>query len=334
MNIGDSQRIDNPGTLSSTHLLPKDEGRDKSIRLSQILEVSLRVAEVALVVLVTLGAIGIIGTASLILSSAVLGSLLLAECAKSKLPLQAKRVISWIKATSLEMLTLPIFIPTYFIRLEKNNPDMRDLKEKKPLVIAAHGYLHNSSAWIYGKRRLQNAGLPFVTLTKSSLFGSIDRYAEQIQALSGKYFEYIKENGVVLLGHSMGGVATCKAAVLMQKNPEIKNKIQVITLGSPLQGTGLAKIGIGQCAREMQSNSPYLNELNEEITKAEETVDFHHFGSEVDCIVPHRSSTRSSSEGNHKTYTLDELGHLGLLLSDRVYDQIINTIDSQKLIQP
>ncbi|MEX1013459.1 MAG: hypothetical protein WDZ27_07170 [Waddliaceae bacterium] len=303
---------------------------DRERRLSQILEVTLRVSEIALALIVCLGIIGIVGTNPLLLSSLLLGSLLFGEFATPYLPLKARRAVHWVNGAGKEFLTLPIHIFFYFYRLEKQNPDASNLKGNKPLVIASHGYLHNSSAWIYGRRRLQSAGFNFVTLTKRKMFASIDQYAEQIEILSQKYFDYIQKNGVVLLGHSMGGIAACKAAdLIIQRHPLLKNKIQVITLASPLQGTHLAKIGIGKCAREMERNSPYIATLNRRIEEMEKnTANFYHITSTVDLIVlPHQSASRSLPESCHNHTSIQNHGHLSLLFSDNIFDKVIESIN-------
>ena len=105
---------------------------------------------------------------------------------------------------------------------------------------------------------------------------------------------------------------------------------QVITIASPLQGTHMAKIGLGQCAREMEIGSELLQELNESM-KCCTDVRFYNIATKTDeLVVPHSSSIFMSDP--HRQFFIHDVGHASLLLSQRVTDQIGKWLQEKSLI--
>ncbi|MEX1013460.1 MAG: hypothetical protein WD595_05755 [Waddliaceae bacterium] len=234
-------------------------------------------------------------------------------------------MIQWIKGILSELISLPIFMLLYFYNLEKRNPSPDNLKGTAPLVIGAHGYIHNSSSWFFAKRWFNKRRVPFVALTKKKAGGSIDLYKDQIVSLSERYLSYIRKNGLILLGHSMGGLAVSKGAIaLLHAYPDLAGKMTVATLGSPLEGTYTAYIGFGQCAKEMYPHSPFTQNLLEQMTLHEKMLHFHHFGNKTDLLViPYASSIRSLPIRDPRVTLKEGIGHIALLYSKEIFSKIL-----------
>ncbi len=301
--------ICSPSEYSSPSL-PKE-----MVTISQVAKISARVLKIALALIVVKKIVKHRKINPFDISTITLSWLFIDQFAVPRLPINARRAVNWVKGLSREVLTLLFFGSIYFYRLEKGNPKPT-ISGETPLIIAAHGCYHNSSAWVYGKKYFEKAGFPFITLTQSKRTESIRQFSNQILSLSKEYFPYIKKNGVLFLGHSMGGLAACAAAARFHKNhPNLQSKVYVITLASPLQGTYLAKIAIGKCSNEMERESKYLSRLIYDVQQTPSII--HHFISQADLISPH--ALPKTWENIHQ---IDGISHMGILFSDEVYNRI------------
>ncbi len=185
-------------------------------------------------------------------------------------------------------------------------------------ILMVHGYLHNGSAWIYQKRQLAKLGKgPIYTFNLKRPFASIEDHARQV---AQKAIEIEKETGrsdLILIGHSMGGLVSSLYATQLAPPGKITH---VITIGSPLSGTHIAKIAIGADGREMERGSPKLVALSEAISNSQGTV-FYHIGSKTDqIIIPHTSAILGSNSDRHMV--IKDLGHISLLYSPRIARKI------------
>ncbi len=299
------------------------------IRLADSIRIARKVTEVALAVLVICGLIGIVGTNLLITSSVILGSLLFDKFVVPYLPKTLQRPIHWIKGATKELLLYLFLYSINLIRDEERNTPPQELKGNLPLVIGVHGHYSNSSIWTYCRERVTEAGHPFISFSKSKTWASISLYNQEMKILIRDYKHYIKENGAIFLAHSMGGITAAQVGLELAERDEFKNKIQVITLASPLEGTRMAYLSPGRCAHEMRPGSKYLNGLSEKIHSAT-SIKFHHFASTVDLVVfPHSSARCSLPEKSPNVHLVEDAGHSGILFSDKVFDRIIDILNSE-----
>lgn len=192
-------------------------------------------------------------------------------------------------------------------------------------ILFVHGYLHNSSGGAYMKARFKHAGLgPFysINLGNPFTFKTLEEYS---QAVQDKVDDIVAKTGcdkVVVIGHSMGGVAAAHAATTSDPEHRID---QLITLGSPLQGTRKAIFGAGKCAKQMQhcKDNTFISELVERIRNHSGRI--HCFHSQSDGVVsPNLAAT---VEGVDNTLFPDH-GHLYYMYSDRAIDRMITIIRS------
>ncbi len=231
--------------------------------------------------------------------------------------MQLKRVIPWIYAAAFEMaaiLSAAVLKPfSKFSEKRVLYPE----KAGRPILLV-HGYLHDASAWAYHKKKLQKEGFgPVYTINLGSPFSSIALLAEKVRK---KALEIQKNEGrsdLILIGHSMGGLVSAFYATQLAPSGKVTD---VITIGSPLQGTYMASIGIGANAKEMRRGSLFVKKLQKAMTE-NQTIRFCHIASSTDALILPQDSAISSA-ADAKTALLDGVGHVALLYSSRVFRQI------------
>lgn len=242
-----------------------------------------------------------------------------------------QRLADIIHATVMEVFCLigcAVLYPTGFL---KSDPKETVQPGQKP-VLLVHGYSHNSSGWTYTKARLKHAKVgPVYTinLPKFGITGSIENHAQLVQ---NKVDAIVNETGcenVTVVGHSMGGIVSMDAATRLDKDRRIN---QVITLGSPLKGTRIARFGFGQCTKEMHhpkksEDNPFLADLSNRADRY--AGEIHNFYSESDGVVlPYNSAFYEKADKK----AFNDLGHLGFLWSDSVIDNIIQVVRSSRTV--
>lgn len=242
------------------------------------------------------------------------------------LPKPLQYMADLIHAFAVETLSFVGASLLYFTPLFSTNNPPPPLPGQRPILFV-HGYLHNSSGGDYIKARFKHANMgPVYTINLGNpiTFKSIEEYSRMVQA---KVDEIVKETGctkVVVIGHSMGGIAGAEAATKLDEEHHID---QLITLGSPLHGTRLAYLGLGECAKEMRysSDNPFIENLVERIDQyvGQSKGKVHCFSSQADGIVQPVSS--AYVKGAENTVFSDH-GHLSFLFSDRAIDGMISII--------
>lgn len=190
-------------------------------------------------------------------------------------------------------------------------------------ILLVNGYLSYGSTWHYQKQRLVKAGLGPIYTTNVGSGRSIKTYAEQIQK---KVDQIQKETGrkdITLIGHSKGGLVSSYYATHLADKEKVE-VADVITIGSPLAGTPLAYFGPGQDAYEMRSGSEFHQNLRNKIQEHPQ-IRFSHIASEVDEVVP--LSSALLGEDRSRQFVLKDMGHLSLVFSSRVADQICTWLE-------
>lgn len=128
-------------------------------------------------------------------------------------------------------------------------------------VVFVHGFFCNRGFWTPWLKRLQGGGHAFAAINLEPVFGSIDRYASQIEEAVQRV---TRVTGLppLLVCHSMGGLAA--RAWLKQMKAEARVQ-HVVTIGTPHHGTWLARFGHGHNSRQMQLRSGWLAWLDQDM---------------------------------------------------------------------
>lgn len=185
-------------------------------------------------------------------------------------------------------------------------------------ILMLNGYLSFGSTWHYQRQKLVDAGFGPIYTMNVGTGKSIKTYAKQVQQ---KVQEIQKETGrddLDLVGHSKGGLVGSYFATHLSLETKTK-VIHVVTIASPLKGTKVAHVGPGYDAGEMRMDSPFHAELRQKIQEHPE-IRFFHIGSKADAVVP--ASSAVIGEDPSRQMVLEDMGHLGLVFSSRVADQV------------
>lgn len=212
-----------------------------------------------------------------------------------------------------------LFPFTLFDRYHKPHGNL----EGRPILMV-NGYLSFGSTWHYQRKRLAESGLGPIYTMNIGTGRSIKTYAQYVQE---KVKEIQKETGrrdIVLIGHSKGGLVSSYFRNYLADETET-DVTDIITIGSPLAGTHIANFGVGQDAGEMRADSKFHKELRERMDGNLSTRYFH-VGSETDEVVPQSSALIGKDPA--RQLSLKDTGHLGLLFSSRVADQICTWLKS------
>ncbi len=122
----------------------------------------------------------------------------------------------------------------------------------RPALLLVHGYLCNRAMWTHFARDFAARGHIIESVNLEPVYGSIDAYAAIIQQGVEKLRLGSGQQKVVLIGHSMGGLAI--RAYLRDYGHDAVRK--VITLGTPHRGTWGAQLGQGRNAFQMRLDTP------------------------------------------------------------------------------
>lgn len=125
-------------------------------------------------------------------------------------------------------------------------------------VVLIHGFFCNRGFWNPWLERLQGSGHAFVALSMEPVFGSIDDYTPQIEAAVQ---QVTRVTGLppLLVCHSMGGLAARAWLQTMQADSVVHH---IVTIGTPHQGTWLARFSHSLNGQQMRLASDWQSQLD------------------------------------------------------------------------
>ena len=125
-------------------------------------------------------------------------------------------------------------------------------------VVFIHGFFCNRGFWNPWLKRLQGSGHAFVALSMEPVFGSIDDYTPQIEAAVQ---QVTQATGMppLLVCHSMGGLAARAWLQTMRADAKVHH---IVTIGSPHQGTWLARFSRSLNGQQMRLASSWQAQLD------------------------------------------------------------------------
>ncbi|MEO0318525.1 MAG: hypothetical protein RL404_2202 [Pseudomonadota bacterium] len=193
-----------------------------------------------------------------------------------------------------------------------------------PPVLLLHGFGANSGFWRPLSRRLREAGISHATVDLEPVLGSIDDYADLIEAQATLLCAATGASQLVVVGHSMGGLA---ARAWMRRHGSAR-VLKLVTLGTPHFGSWLASYGSGRNAKQMvppgADPDAWLIRLSQSETPAlrERMLSIW---SRHDNIVSPQESAVLPCAGN---VALDLVGHVALGFDPAVLDRVTREIMS------
>ena len=192
-------------------------------------------------------------------------------------------------------------------------PEATQAKGRRGSVFL-HGYSCNRGLWNGWMKALRVRGIPFIALTQEPAFGSIDRYAPQIDAAMRALQE---RTGLapLIVAHSMGGLS---ARAWWRTQGHAADRIhRILTLGTPHHGTLLAKLGTTENARQMRGDSEWLNQMARDEPAQ--------FASHFDCLYGHCDQIVFPAETailpGARVLHLPARGHLQLVFEPQAFER-------------
>ena len=184
-------------------------------------------------------------------------------------------------------------------------------------VVLVHGFFCNRAFWNGWMRTLQSEKRVFVAVDLAPAFGSIDDYVNILERAVKQVVD-ITGQPAVLVGHSMGGLAVRAWLSLRNKSDKPADTLQlvkqVITLGTPHQGTWFAAVSHALNGRQMALSSPWLQRLRQKEQELAQ-VKFTCFYSNCDNIVFPVSSATLPQADNRLVIAL---GHVAMAYDKRM----------------
>ena len=173
-------------------------------------------------------------------------------------PAPRATVFQVLRAWWQEVITAPlVFCWQQPFRSQRFADTPLDAVANKTAVLLVHGFVCNRGLWNPWLGRIQQQGVPFCAVNLEPPWASIDDYANTID-MAIRRLHAATGQPVLLVAHSMGGLAI--RAWLRRSGAD--DLVQhVVTIGSPHQGTWLARFAVTANGRQMQTQSSWLDEL-------------------------------------------------------------------------
>jgi len=187
-------------------------------------------------------------------------------------------------------------------------------------VLLVHGFGGTKSSWTLVAQALSARGVSVDAMTYAPLGNSVEQLADKLIVQVEKALSRTGAKKVHLVGHSLGGVIIALAAADRRLNGRVDT---VITLGSPFGGSPWADaLPVVQIVRALRAGSPLLRQLAS--TPLPDGVRWLSVAAGLDVVVPGLRSVPSHPQV--ETFTVNGVGHLGMLLSRRVIGLITATL--------
>lgn len=182
----------------------------------------------------------------------------------------------------------------------------------RPPVLMIHGYGCNEGFWSPLCRHLDQRGVYVVqTLNLEPVFGDLDAYVDQMNHAIEALCQRTQTRTLRIVAHSMGGLVARRYLHRYGFN----RVERLVILGSPHQGTALARWGPGRNARQMEPDSAWLQSLN----RVNVPVDTFNLYSTHDTIVAPQGSALLTEAMHVRNHSLGPVGHLEMAFNRRVH---------------
>jgi len=189
-------------------------------------------------------------------------------------------------------------------------------------VLLVHGFLCNHRVWDKVAHALRQSGHTVLAVDLEPLFTSIDDYAPLIERAVAALRAQTGAPQVVLVGHSMGGLAI--RAWLRTHGSQHAAKL--ITLGTPHHGTQATQWVTTPNGSQMKWRSAWLCELGNSETPAKRQLMQLALTHHDNIVHPQREQVLDGAAVTE----FSGIGHLQMCLDDGVIAWLLRQVDTQK----
>ena len=193
-------------------------------------------------------------------------------------------------------------------------PAHGDGGQKIPVVLV-HGFLCNHRIWSDVAQALRAQGHSVMAVNLEPVFGSIEGYPAIIEAAVQQACTQSQCTRVVLVGHSMGGIAI-RAWIRSYGSARAAG---VVTLGSPHQGTRMARGAWSLNAQQMAWRSSWLKSLAASETDAVRALFRIAITAQDNIVFPQRAQVLPGIEAT----VFEGIGHLQMCLAHPVIEWVV-----------
>lgn len=187
-------------------------------------------------------------------------------------------------------------------------------------VLLVHGLICNHRVWDSVSQALRDQGHSVLAVNLEPLFTSIDDYAPAVQHAVTNLCQTTGSKRVILVGHSMGGLAI-RAWMRAHGTHQVA---KVITLGTPHQGTRIRQWMPTPNGTQMAWHSLWLAEL--ERSESQATRQLMHLGlSRHDNVV--FPQTEQTLAGAHVT-EFRHVGHVAMCVDAGVVGWLVGQCEN------
>jgi hypothetical protein len=231
----------------------------------------------------------------------------------SSFPRRLEVLLHWIHAMSFEILALAAVPMMRIFRFSQTFQKPAGNLKGRPILLI-HGYCNDGSAWTFLKRYLAKESIgPIYTIDLGFPFRSIREYAVEVREKAAQIRHETNRPDLILIGHSMGGLVSSLYATDFAPSETVTD---VITIGAPLGGTHVAKMGVGKNAKEMECSSELIAHLHKKIAN-ERFARFYHIATNTDqMVIPCQSALLRHNPS--REFLFEDIGHASMLFSPRV----------------
>jgi triacylglycerol lipase len=181
-------------------------------------------------------------------------------------------------------------------------------------MVLVHGFFCNRALWTHWMQRLSDHKRVFIAVDLQPPFGGISDYAQAIEEAVKKV---TLATGLppVIVGHSMGGLAIrAWAQAHLGQQGDMSRIHRIITLGTPHQGTALARYAYSLNGRQMQEGSTWLAENAARLPAAFSQHCICYFSHCDNIVFPATTATLADADNRHQT----GYAHVQLIFSEDI----------------
>ena len=190
-------------------------------------------------------------------------------------------------------------------------------------IVLLHGLMDNRAIFAVLRRQLKHRGFGrIITHSYSILTSDIRAAAERLGREVERLCEETGYERIHVVGHSMGGLI---ARYYVQRLGGDKRIHTLVTLGTPHEGTVMAKLLPTPVCRQLRPGSDLLAELEAPAPGCR--TRFLAVWSDLDeLVVPQRNATINHPDLAARNVLVRGVGHVSLPISARIVREIASTL--------